>query len=339
MWFEVLLWKAGGPPSLSVSLFFLTITFAKLLSSRATPAIRMMAHFGSTFGSSSSFLRSTIGAFLYRFVVSRLHLSKHISDFHDQLEECWMLLIRDKSALLLLVVYEVGQQGAAWCHPHVTLRGPKLVFTVVWYCDLWTQSKSHFSLYVAQRAFTLRYKTCGSLQCVIRRRLAPTSIYLVVFPLWISRIAGGVFLPWFCYFVIILHLYIRFLWHWDARYEVRALPGIRHDGRGLQYTSQLSIYSVQIFAYIFSSIQQRTCRLCGSVGSCHLAAILLVLSSSVGIYTYVPCLYMNWGSRVRASGSVENPMFCSSYVIHKTAGSGAAAPSSHPIDQFKRRPL
>ena len=45
-----------------------------------------------------------------------------------------MLLTRDKSALLLLVVYyycEVGQQGAAWCRPHVTIRGPKLVFTVV----------------------------------------------------------------------------------------------------------------------------------------------------------------------------------------------------------------
>lgn len=166
-----------------------------------------------------------------------------------------MLLIRDKSASLLLVVFhcDCGQQGAAWCHPHVTLRGPKLVFTVDLSCELWTQSKSHFSLYVAQRAFTLRYKTCGSLQYVIRRRLAPTSIHLVVLPHYrISRIAGGVFLPWFCYFVIIPHFIHKVFFDTETRdMKLRPPREFGTTGWGLQYTSQLSIFSVQFFRLYF----------------------------------------------------------------------------------------
>ena len=208
-----------------------------------------------------------------------------------------MLLIRDKSASPLLVVFhcDCGQQGAAWCHPHVTLRGPKLVFTVDLSCELWTQSKSHFSLYVAQRAFTLRYKTCGSLQYVIRRRLAPTSIHLVVLPHYrISRIAGGVFLPWFCYFVIIPHFIHKVFFDTETRYEVKAPPGIRHDGVGASIYIAIVYFLSSIFSPIFfPRFSNGHVDYVGVSEAALAAAILLILSSSVGIYTYVPCLYMN----------------------------------------------
>ena len=43
------------------------------------------------------------------------------------------------------------QWTRCWCRPHVTLWGPKLVFTVVSLCGPWTQSNS-LSFYVARRA-------------------------------------------------------------------------------------------------------------------------------------------------------------------------------------------
>ena len=68
-------------------------------------------------------------------------------------------------------------------------------------------SRYPISLFVAQRAFTLRYKTCGSLQCYSKATGADLNL-LVVPPFYrISRIAGGVS-SGFCYFVISCYLVI-----------------------------------------------------------------------------------------------------------------------------------
>ena len=72
------------------------------------------------------------------------------------------------------------QWKRCWCRPHVTLWGPKLVFTVVSLCGPWTQSNS-LSFYVARRALYFAQLQDMWISCRLSSKAAGTDhVYSVV---------------------------------------------------------------------------------------------------------------------------------------------------------------
>ena len=98
-----------GRPA-SVSVYFPDYFFCKIIELTCDPCYPHDGTLREHVRSSSSFLCSTIGAFLFRFVVGRLHLSKAYFRFSRSAGggSVYMLLIRDKSALLLVVHFIVS---------------------------------------------------------------------------------------------------------------------------------------------------------------------------------------------------------------------------------------